>query len=97
MQSQQPDLILIDLPLDQTHGGGLIEMIRKNPNWDSIPIMVMSAAELSAEDRRALQDRVEKVIRNGLFSREEILREISVLVDEHRQKSERLTPEQSHA
>jgi len=95
--SRQPDLILLDLPLDKSRGGGLIENVRNNPDWDLIPIMVMSSAELSPEDRRDLQDRVEKVLRKGLYNREELLHEISVLVDEYRQKSQNLAPEQSHA
>jgi signal transduction histidine kinase/CheY-like chemotaxis protein len=95
--SRQPDLILLDLPLDQSRGGGLIENVRNNPDWDLIPIMVMSCAELSPEDRRDLEDRVEKVLRKGLYNREQLLHEISVLVDAYRQKSQNLAPEQSHA
>jgi len=97
IRSRKPDLVLLDLPMDTRGGGGFIDSVRNNPDWDSIPIMVMSAAELSPEDRRELQDRLEKVLRKGLYNREELLHEIRTLVGEHRQNSASLTPEQTHA
>ncbi len=97
IRERRPDLILLDLPPDTSRGGGFIDRVRNNPDWDSIPIVVMSAAELSPEDRRQLQDRLEMMLRKGLYDREELLHEISVLVDAHLQESKSLTPEETHA
>jgi PAS domain S-box-containing protein len=97
IRARKPDLILLDLPPDTSRGGEFIDSVRNNPDWDSIPIIVMSAAELGTEDRRALQDRLEKMLRTGVYNREELLREISVMVQEHRQNPASRIPEQAHA
>jgi signal transduction histidine kinase/DNA-binding response OmpR family regulator len=97
LRSSKPDLILLDLPPNSGRGSDFIDRVRNNPDWDSIPIVVMSAAELSPGDRRELQGKLERMLRKGLYNREELLHEISVLVDEHRQHSKSLTKEESHA
>jgi len=94
---RQPDLILIDLPLDRIRESGLIDSIGKKADWDSIPIVLISFADVSPENRRDLQDRVEKLLRKGLGNREELSREIGVLVDEYLDKPKNLAPEESHA
>jgi PAS domain S-box-containing protein len=72
----RPDIILLDLMLPQMDGFGLIELVRRNEAWMSIPILVITAAELSSEKRRWLQGQVEQVLSKELFSRDDLIREI---------------------
>ena len=52
----------------------------------SIPIVVMTGAELSAEDRHHLQGQVVQILQKGLYGRDELLREIRSVVREHQSR-----------
>jgi len=48
--------------------------------WRSIPIVVVTAKDLTEEDHRRLTASVARVLQKGLYSREEMLREVRDLV-----------------
>jgi CheY-like chemotaxis protein len=54
--------------------------IRKHDAWREIPVIVLTAKDLTPEDRRALNGDVQGVLQKGAFSREELLREIRHLM-----------------
>jgi CheY-like chemotaxis protein/anti-sigma regulatory factor (Ser/Thr protein kinase) len=74
--AQRPTFILLDLMLPMMDGFTLIEEIHKRAAWRSIPIVVMTAKDLSAEERHWLQGSVEKVLLKGSYSREDLLSEV---------------------
>ena len=86
LHEQRPDLILLDLMLPVMHGFELIEEVRKDPESQSIPIVVMTAADLSAEDRQHLEGQVKQILHKGLYGRDELLREIRTLVNEQQRR-----------
>ncbi len=45
MQDRPPEVILIDLALEDVHGFELIERIRSRPKWKKIPVVVVSAQD----------------------------------------------------
>ncbi len=51
-----PDVILLDLMLPGRDGLGVIADVRSNPAWESIPIIVVTAADLDAEARKKLPE-----------------------------------------
>jgi CheY-like chemotaxis protein len=57
----------------------IVEMHR-HEEWRQIPIVVITAKELTAEDRRKLHGSVEKVLLKGAYSREELLGKVRELV-----------------
>ena len=54
--------------------------MRQRPEWRSIPIVVVTAKDLTAEDRRRLNGSVQRVLQKGAMSREALLAEVRVLV-----------------
>jgi CheY-like chemotaxis protein len=80
MAERQPDLILLDLMLPGMDGFQFLAELRQTPAWRSIPIVVVTAKDLTLEDRRYLNSYVEGVLQKGAYSREELLREIRDLV-----------------
>jgi PAS domain S-box-containing protein len=86
LREHRPDLLLLDLLLPTMHGFEVIEEVRKDPESRLIPIVVMTAAELSAEDRQHLQEEVVEILHKGLYGRDELLREIRTLVREHQRR-----------
>ena len=80
MTERQPDLILLDLMMPEMDGFQFLDEIRKHNAWRSIPVIVVTAKELAAEDRLRLNGSVEKILQKGAYSREDLIREVRDLV-----------------
>src|SRR5262245_8503717 len=78
--ASQPELILLDLMMPEMDGFAFIETLRQQDAWRSIPVVVVTAKDLTLEDRRRLNGYVERILQKGAYSREELLREIHNLV-----------------
>lgn len=70
------DIVLLDLLLPTVDGFQIIDEIRKDPTLEPIPIIVITGAELDADTRQRLQGQVERVLKKGLYSRDQVFREI---------------------
>jgi signal transduction histidine kinase/CheY-like chemotaxis protein len=77
---QQPALILLDLMMPEVDGFQVVEALREREAWRSIPIVVVTAKDLTAEDHLRLSGYVEKILQKGAYSREALLAEIRDLV-----------------
>jgi PAS domain S-box-containing protein len=97
LRHHAPDLVLLDLMLPRVNGFEVLKEIRSDERLHTIPVVVMTAAELSTEDRRRLQGQVEQILQKGLYSRDELLSEMRVLVREHQGHHFHSSEESSHA
>ena len=75
-----PDLILLDLMMPELDGFGFIRELRRTAAGRSIPVVVLTAKELSDEDRGRLNEHMVKVLRKGAFRFEELLVEVRDLL-----------------
>lgn len=74
---KRPDLILLDLMLPVMDGMTFLQELRKVPEYSSIPIVVLTAKELTNSDRQELGKSVHKILQKGAYSREELLQAIA--------------------
>jgi two-component system, NtrC family, sensor kinase len=75
-----PGLILLDLMMPEMDGFEFVVELRRHEAWRAIPVIVITARDLSAEDRRRLNGYVEKVLQKGAYSRDALLAEVRELV-----------------
>jgi CheY-like chemotaxis protein len=54
--------------------------LRRQERWNGIPVVVITAKELTAEDRKRLNGGVERILQKGAFRREELLSQLRELV-----------------
>jgi CheY-like chemotaxis protein len=80
MAERQPDLILLDLMMPEMDGFQFLDEVRQQDAWRSIPVIVITAKELTPEDRQRLNGSVEKILQKGAYSREELIGEVRNLV-----------------
>jgi hypothetical protein len=80
VRRRPPTLVLLDLMMPVMDGCQFAAELRKTPAWRAIPVVVITAKDLSPEDRRALNGDVQAVFQKGAFSREQLLREIRDLL-----------------
>jgi signal transduction histidine kinase/CheY-like chemotaxis protein len=80
LAAERPGLILLDLMMPVLDGFEFVNEMRKIEANRSIPIIVVTAMDLTPEDHRRLSGHVEAILRKGGRSANELLREISLLV-----------------
>ena len=80
LKSEHPNLILLDLMMPEMDGFEFLAEFRKTPKFASTPVIVVTAADLSLEDRRRLDGGVEQILQKAAPSREDFLRQIRDLI-----------------
>ncbi len=83
----QPGLILLDLMMPEMDGFQFVDHVRQHEAWRAIPIVVVTAKDLTAEDRRRLNGYVTEIIQKDARGQEELLAEVSKMVKTRLKKS----------
>jgi signal transduction histidine kinase/DNA-binding response OmpR family regulator/HAMP domain-containing protein len=81
--AHRPELILLDLMMPEIDGFTFVEELRQQEAWRSIPVVVVTAKDLTPDDCQRLTGSVEQILQKGAYSREELLREVRDLVATH--------------
>jgi signal transduction histidine kinase/DNA-binding response OmpR family regulator len=77
----RPDLIILDLMLPEMDGFEVVHRLSLNPQWRAIPVILLTAHDLSHEERRALDIATARIIQKGNFNRDELMAEIKLLIE----------------
>ena len=76
-----PDLIFLDLIMPEVDGFEFIAELHKNKKeWQTIPIVVITAKDLTDEDHLRLDGYVEKILQKDSYNIDELLSRIRALV-----------------
>jgi signal transduction histidine kinase/DNA-binding response OmpR family regulator len=94
LKQQRPDLILLDLMMPEMDGFEFVTEIRTHEDWRGIPVVVVTAKDITPEDKDRLEGHVKKIFRKGQYSRADLAQEIrSILAPRAAQASgERAAP-----
>ncbi|HEV8714372.1 MAG TPA: response regulator [Candidatus Binatia bacterium] len=76
----RPELIILDLIMPEMDGFEFVAELRKHEAWHAIPIIVVTAKDITPEDWQRLSGSVEKILQKGAYNREELLQEVRALV-----------------
>jgi adenylate cyclase len=71
-----PDAIVLDLMMPEMDGFEFVAELRARQEWRTLPVLVVTALELSEQDHRRLNGEVELVIRKSGQPRDELLSEL---------------------
>jgi CheY-like chemotaxis protein len=80
LKSERPNLILLDLMMPEMDGFEFLAEFRKAPTFASTPVIVVTAADLTPEDRRRLDGGVEHILQKAAPNREDFLRQVRDLI-----------------
>ncbi len=75
-----PRLILLDLMMPVMDGFEFVAELRKNEAWRLVPVLVITAKEITREDRARLEGQVSRILAKGSFGQQELVREVRKLV-----------------
>ena len=76
----RPSVILLDLMMPEMDGFEFVAEFRRHEAWRAIPIVVVTAKDLSQDDRERLNGHVQKILQKGTHGREQLLAEVRELV-----------------
>ena len=68
-----PDLVLLDLMMPRLDGFGVLDAIRKNPLWASIPVVILTAKDLTIDERMLLSQSSAAILEKGAVPPSEVL------------------------
>jgi len=71
-----PDMIVLDLMMPETSGFDVVEALQLRPDTARIPIMVVTAKQITAEDRDRLNGYVSTIVEKADFDRDRFVAEI---------------------
>ncbi|MDQ3606470.1 MAG: response regulator, partial [Gemmatimonadota bacterium] len=73
---RQPSLIVLDLMMPEVDGFAFINELREREGGCDIPIVVLTAKELTELERQRLHGCVERVLQKGAHPREALVAEV---------------------
>ena len=80
LRQVSPSVILLDLMMPEMDGFEFVAEFRRHEAWRAIPIVVITARDLSSEDRERLNGYVQKILQKGAHGRDQLLAEVRELV-----------------
>jgi CheY-like chemotaxis protein len=75
-----PNLIILDLMLPELDGFSVMDELQKKPETAEIPIIVVTAKELTQNEKVRLQGHIQKLMQKGDFLTDELLDEVKSLL-----------------
>jgi threonine synthase len=79
-QRELPDLIILDLMMPEIDGFAVLDELKANPDTAMIPVIVVTAKELSPEENERLRGQIHSLLQKGEFMNDEFIDEISSLI-----------------
>jgi CheY-like chemotaxis protein len=80
LEQRRPELILLDLMMPEMDGFQVVEVLRQSQEWRHIPVVVLTAKDLTEEDRKRLNGGVEAILQKRAYTRQELLEEVRAQV-----------------
>jgi signal transduction histidine kinase/DNA-binding response OmpR family regulator len=70
---RRPDAVVLDLMLPQLDGFAVLEQLQQDPELRAIPVVVLTARQLTADDRRLLSMQAVALLEKGFYSQQELV------------------------
>ncbi len=77
MAERRPDAIVLDLVMPEMDGFEFLAAFRAREAWRGVPVLVVTARDLTDEDRQRFNGGVERIIQKGGYAGDDLLREVA--------------------
>ena len=82
-----PGLIILDIMMPEMDGFEFAEKLRENKDWLDIPVVVITAKDLTSEDHNRLKGNVEAIMQKGSYSKKQLLSEVGERIKQLKKRS----------
>ncbi len=79
-QQELPDLIILDLMMPEIDGFAVLDELKAHPETAPIPVIVVTAKELTNDEKKRLEGRIHSLMQKGEFMNDDLLDEVRTLV-----------------
>lgn len=76
-----PNLIILDLMMPEMDGFEVLDHLRALPEASDVPVIVVTAKELTVEEKRLLEGRISRLMMKGDFLNDDLIKEISRVLE----------------
>jgi threonine synthase len=83
LRQNPPDLIILDLMLPGIDGFGVLNQLKEDERLAPIPILVVSAKSMTAQERAQLRAQTEGFLQKGTFTDEDLIDRIMIHLNGH--------------
>jgi threonine synthase len=79
-QKEHPNLMILDLMMPEMDGFAVLEQLQSNPDTADIPVIVVTAKELTSAEKERLHGHIQKLMQKGDFMSDELSDEVRALL-----------------
>lgn len=80
IRSTRPDVVLLDMMMPDMDGFAVLDRLKADEELKDIPVIVITAKELTPKDQKRLQGQIEMLMQKGSFMDDELLEGINALL-----------------
>ena len=77
---ERPNLVILDLMMPELDGFAVMDALQNDPETADIPIIVVTAKELTTEEKERLNGHIQSLMQKGDFMSDELMDEIRSLL-----------------
>jgi CheY-like chemotaxis protein/two-component sensor histidine kinase len=78
----RPDIVLLDLMMPEMDGFEFVDEIRRHDETRHLPLIVLTAADLTEDDHRRLNGGIQKILRKRPGGKDEVLTTLREVIDD---------------
>ena len=79
-QEELPDLIILDLMMPEVDGFSVLDALKAKPETAPIPVIVVTAKDLTPGETKRLQGQIHALMQKGEFMNDELMDEVLALI-----------------
>jgi CheY-like chemotaxis protein len=80
LERVKPALVLLDLLMPGMDGFEVLERLNGDATWREVPVIIVTAKDLTPDDVDRLNGRVAKVLQKGAYQRRDLVRDIHAMI-----------------
>jgi threonine synthase len=77
---EPPDLMILDLMMPELDGFSVLDALQASPQTASIPVIVVTAKELTSQEKDNLRGRIHSLMQKGQFLNDDLLEEVHTTI-----------------
>jgi signal transduction histidine kinase/CheY-like chemotaxis protein len=86
VQTLHPDIIVLDLMMPEVDGFDVLSALKSDAETRDIPVVVVTAKDLTDEDRERLNGHIGSLLRKGSLTESELLRDVVRVLERAKQQ-----------
>ena len=80
LERAKPALVLLDLLMPDMDGFEVLERLNGDATWREVPVIIVTAKDLTPDDVDRLNGRVAKVLQKGAYQRRDLVRDVHAMI-----------------